>query len=71
MKIAQIARNGNRFYRIYPGSSRYLPIARREAEEMLASGDAREVPYLPWSRPDLYEAYKVAQAAIKRAQEAV
>lgn len=70
MKIAMIARNNNRFYRIYPGSHRYLSIARQKAEAMLASGEAREVPYLPFSRPDLYEAYKVAQAAIKRAGDA-
>lgn len=61
----QIAQNNGRYYRI--SLHRYFPIARAEALRLLASGEGREVPYLPFSRPDLYEAYKVAKQAIDKA----
>lgn len=70
-EMIEIAQNNGRYYRISKLQMRYFPVARREAEAMIASGQAVEAPYLPWSRPDLYQAYKAAQAAIKRAQEAV
>lgn len=68
--MIQIAQNNGRYYRVSMRQMRYFAIARVEALQLLARGEAQEVPYLPFSRPDLYEAYKVAQAAIKRAQEA-
>ena len=69
--MIEIAQNNGRFYRISPQQMRYFPIARKEAEFMIATGQAKEAPYLPYSRPDLYQAYKVARAAIQKAQEAV
>ena len=67
--MIQIATDGTRYYRVSTRQfHRYFPIAKKEAESLLASGQAQEVPYLPFSRPDLWEAYKVAQAAIQRAK---
>lgn len=64
--MMQIATDGTRFYRVSMSQyGRYFPIARKQAENLLATGQAREVPYLPFSRPDLWEAHKVAQAAIQ------
>jgi hypothetical protein len=68
--MIQIAQNNGRYYRISTMQMRYFPIARREAEALIAAGKAVEAPYLPYSRPELYQAYKVAQAAISRAQAA-
>lgn len=64
----QIAQNEGRFYRVDMRQMRYFPIARKAAELMLATGEAVEVAYLPFSRPDLYQAYRVAQDAIAKAQ---
>lgn len=69
--MIEIAKNNGRYYRISKLQMRYFPIARRDAEALLATGAAVEAPYLPWSRPDLYEAYKVVQEAIRRAQVAI
>lgn len=66
--MMQLATDGTRYYRVSMRQFRYFPIARKQAESLLASGQAQEVPYLPFSRPDLWEAYKVAQAAIHRAK---
>lgn len=66
--MMQLATDGTRYYRVSVRQCRYFPIGRKQAESLLASGQAQEVPYLPFSRPDLWEAYKVAQAAIYRAQ---
>ena len=67
--MMQLATDGARWYRVSVRQfHRYFPIGRKQAESLLASGQAQEVPYLPFSRPDLWEAYKVAQAAIYRAQ---
>ena len=67
--MMQIATDGTRYYRVCTRQfHRYFPIAKKEAESLLAKGLAKEVPYLPFSRPDLWEAYKVAQTAINRAK---
>lgn len=63
----QIARNGARFYRVSTRQMRYFPLKAAEAELMLADGRAVETPYLPFGRPDLYAAYKVAAEAIAKA----
>jgi len=68
--MLQVAQNNGRYYRVSRLQMRYFPMRRVEAQALIAAGEAREVPYLPYGRPDLYEAYKVAQAAIKAAQEA-
>jgi hypothetical protein len=68
--MVEIAQNNGRFYRVSVQQMRYFPIARDKAEHMLATGEAVETPYLPFSRPDLYQAYKAAQEAIRRAREA-
>jgi len=57
-----IAENKGRFYRVSVQQMRYFPIRKADAELLLATGQARKTPYLPFSRPDLYEAYKLAQA---------
>lgn len=65
----KLAMNPNgRWYRVSTTQGRYFPINRLDAIEMLRSGAATEVPYLPWSRPDLYDAYKVVQQAIAKVQ---
>ena len=67
--MKQLSTDGTRWYRVSVQQGyRYFPISRKQAESLLASGQAQEVPYLPFSRPDLWEAYKVAQAGIQRAQ---
>lgn len=66
-KQIQIAQNNGRYYRVSLQQSRYFPIARDKAQQMLMTGEAREVAYLPFSRPDLSEAYRVAQLAITKA----
>lgn len=68
--MIKVAQNNGRYYRVSMRQMRYFPIARAEAQLLLATGEAYEVAYLPFGRPDLYEAYKVAQAAIKAAQVA-
>jgi hypothetical protein len=72
MKQIQLAMSpvNGRWYRVERTQMRYFPINRLDAIEMLRAGKAREVPYLPFSRPDLYDAYRVAQSAIQRATEA-
>jgi len=68
--MKQLATDGTRWYRVSVQQGyRYFPICRKQAESLLASGQACEVPYLPFSRPDLWEAYKVAQAALQRLQD--
>ena len=62
----QIAQNEGRFYRVDMRQMRYFPIARKAAELMLVTGEAVEVAYLPFSRQDLYQAYRVAQDAIAK-----
>jgi len=64
--MIKISTDGTRYYRVSMLQCRYFPVARKYAESLLATGQAQEVPYLPFSRPDLWEAYKVAQAAIQR-----
>jgi len=67
--MKQLATDGTRWYRVSVQQGyRYFPISRKEAESLLAAKEAQEVPYLPFSRPELWEAYKAAQAAIKCAQ---
>jgi hypothetical protein len=67
--MKQLATDGTRWYRVSVQQGyRYFPISRKQAESLLAANEAQEVPYLPFSRPDLWEAYKVAQTAIKCAQ---
>lgn len=66
----QIAQNEGRFYRVDMRQMRYFPIARKTAELLLATGQAVEVAYLPFSRPDLHQAHRVAQNAIAKAQVA-
>lgn len=66
--MMQLATDGTRWYRVSMRQYRYFPIGRKQAESLLAAKQAQEVPYLPFSRPELWEAYKAAQAAIKRAQ---
>jgi hypothetical protein len=68
--MLEIAQNNGRFYRVSWQQMRYFPVAKAEAQLLLATGQATETPYLPFSRPDLYQAYKTAQAAIRKAQEA-
>ena len=68
--MIKIAQNNGRYYRVSMRQMRYFPIARAQAQLLLSTGEACEVAYLPFSRPDLYEAHKVAQAAIKAAQVA-
>lgn len=67
--MIQIAQNNGRFYRVSWKQFRYFPIARAEAQVLLATGKAKEVMYLPFGRADLWAAYRVSQAAIKKAQE--
>ncbi len=71
MKQIQLAMSpaNSRWYRVSTTQMRYFPINRLDAIELLRSGKAREVPYLPFSRPDLYDAYRVAQNAIQKAAE--
>ena len=66
--MKQLSTDGVRWYRVSMQQARYFPIGKKEAAALLATGQAVEVPYLPFSRPDLWEAYKVAQAAIQAAQ---
>ncbi len=68
--MMQIAQNEGRFYRVALRQFRYFPMKRAEAELALATGKAVEVAYLPFSRPDLLQAYEVAQKAIQKAQAA-
>jgi len=63
----QIATDGTRWYRVSVQQARYFRISEIEARTLLATQQAQEVPYLPFGRPDLWEAYKVAQNAITRA----
>lgn len=67
MKTELAMSPNGRWYRVSRTQMRYFPINRLDAIEMLRSGKAREVDYLPLSRPDLYAAYKVAQQAITKA----
>lgn len=57
----------SRWYRVSRDLMRYFPIPRHDAIALLSSGDAREVPYLPFSRPDLMQAYETVQRAIVKA----
>lgn len=57
----------SRWYRVAHLQMRYFPIPRHEAIDLLASGDAREVPYLPFSRQDLWQAYETVQRALVKA----
>lgn len=68
MKL-QIAMNPatSRWYRVSRLQMRYFPIPRHEAIDLLATGQAREVPYLPFSRPDLWKAYETVQKALVKA----
>ena len=53
--MMQLATDGARWYRVSVRQyHRYFPIGRKQAESLLASGQAQEVPYLPFSRPDLW-----------------
>jgi hypothetical protein len=66
--MEQLAQNNARWYRVSMQQMRYFPIKRSEAEFMIATKMAQEVPYLPFSRPDLYAAYKVVHQAIENAK---
>lgn len=67
--MMQLATDGTRWYRVSVRQGyRYFPIGRKQAESLLASSQAQEVPYLPFSRPDLWKAHKIAQAALRRLQ---
>ena len=57
----------SRWYRVAHLQMRYFPIPRHEAIDLLASGDAREVAYLPFSRQDLWQAYETVQRALVKA----
>jgi len=61
--VKQIAQNKGRFYRVDVRQMRYFPIAAIRAQAMLAAGEAFEVAYQPFSRKDLFSAYKAAQVA--------
>ena len=67
-QLAMSPANG-RWYRVSMQQMRYFSIPRLDALEMLRNGQAIEVAYLPFSRPDLYDAYKVARNAISKAAE--
>lgn len=56
-----------RWYRVSLTQMSYFPIRRADAIAALAARTAREVPYLPFSRPDLMQAYDVVQRAIVKA----
>lgn len=56
-----------RWYRVSMNQMRYFPIPRHDAIAALAARTAREVPYLPFSRPDILAAYEVVQKAIVKA----
>ena len=68
--MKQLAQNEGRWYRVEKRQSRYFPISTIKALALLATGDAFEVAYLPFSRPDLLRAYMEAQQAITAAQAA-
>lgn len=57
----------SRWYRVSRTQMRYFAIPRHEALDLLASGEAREVAYLPFSRPDLMQAYDIVQRALVKA----
>lgn len=59
----------SRWYRVSRRQMRYFPIPRHEALDLLASGQAREVAYLPFSRPDLMQAYDTVQRALVKASQ--
>jgi len=59
----------SRWYRVSRLQMRYFPIPRHEAIDLIARGDAREVAYLPFSRPDLWQAYDTVQKAIIKASQ--
>ena len=50
----QIAKNNGKYYRVDNRQMRYFPMKKVEAELALATQAATEVPYLPFSRGDLW-----------------
>ena len=66
MQLAMNPATGS-WYRVSRTQMRYFPIRRGDAIAALASRTAREVAYLPWSRPDLMHAYEVVQRALVKA----
>lgn len=71
MSILQIAMNPStgRWYRVSRTQMRYFAIPRHEAIDLLATGKAREVTYLPFSRPDLMQAYDTVRRALVKASQ--
>lgn len=65
-KQTQIARNEGRFYLVSIRQMRYFPMKRAEAEMLLATGEAIEVAYLPFSRSDLHSAAYEARQLLSR-----
>jgi predicted DNA-binding transcriptional regulator YafY len=66
MQVAMNPATG-RWYRVSWDQFRYFPIPRTTAIAALAARTAREVHYLPFSRPDLMQAYDTARHAIAKA----
>ena len=66
MQLAMNPATG-RWYRVSRTQMRYFPIRRGDAIAALAARTAREVPYLPFSRPDLMQAYDVVRRALVKA----
>lgn len=67
--LAMSPANG-RWYRVSMQQMRYFPINRLDALELLRAGQATEVLYQPFSRPDLQQAARHAREAINKALEA-
>ena len=65
--MTEIARNNGRFYYFSRMQFRLFPMKRAEAEMLLATGQAYEIPYLPLSRPDIIQAHDAARKAIAAA----
>jgi len=69
IKLAMSPANG-RWYRVSLTQMRYFPISRLDALELLRTGQASEVLYAPFSRPDLQQASRYVREAIQKAAEA-
>jgi hypothetical protein len=62
----EIAQNNGQWYRVSTMQMRYFPMKHADAVLALATGDAIEVPYLPFGRGDLWHAYVTTQKMIKQ-----